>query len=132
MPNYISIAGSFAGGVVHCGRLSNLGSGQIANHGRAGTILDAQFVERRDRADASIADRNVELAVSIACQLHELGEIASLLHFRADPCSVSSGSDDSIGQGLQPIRSASPQIQALRLVLPAELRMPRRSRCLRP
>ena len=46
-------------------------------------VLDAQVVQRGDQPDPGVADEDVELAVALACQRDQAGEVLAPRHVRA-------------------------------------------------
>src|ERR1700730_8263234 len=72
-------------------------------------FFDVQFVEGSDWGDAGIIDENVKLAVPIACQLHELGQVLALPNVCAGAGGLAPRVCNSGGQSLKAIQSARPE-----------------------
>ena len=70
-------------------------------------LLDAQVVERGQRPDAGISDKNVELAVTLRCQGDECGHIGAPSHIRDQIDGFSTGFGNASRKGFEPIRMES-------------------------
>src|SRR6266699_2533040 len=69
-------------------------------------IIDAQVVEGRHGHDTGIAEENVELAVSLASQLDEVGYIAAPLYVCGRVGNLAARRRDALGKRLEAVRTA--------------------------
>ena len=72
-------------------------------------VLDAQLIETRDEPDAGIVGENVELAVPVTRQLHELGQVATPFHIRRCDGGIAAHFGDAFSKGLETVLSPRPE-----------------------
>src|SRR6185295_2594583 len=68
-------------------------------------FVDAEIVERRDRANAGVVDENVKLAVPLTCQLEEIGQVFAPFYVRARIGHLATRAHDAVGESLEALRS---------------------------
>jgi hypothetical protein len=69
-------------------------------------ILDAQVVDRGNWHNAGIAEENVKFAISLTCQLDEVGYVATPFYVCAYIGCLATRSRDTASESLKAIQSA--------------------------
>src|SRR6185295_7004554 len=68
-------------------------------------FVDAEVVERRDRANAGVVDESVKLAVPLTCQLDKIGQVFAPFYVCARIGHLATRAHDAVGESLEALRS---------------------------